>query len=783
MRFVRVAPIALAAAMALVSCNRDPNVAKKRYLESGNRYFEKGKYKEARIMYRDARQKDARYGPAYYRLGLVDEKLALWAEAVQSFRRAIELLPQDQPDHWDSVVKLSEIYIGLSRDPSLMNEVGDYSAQLLKRDSNSFDGHRLTGDLDFARANQAFGSVRNDEGRKLLASALEEYRKADAAKPGDRGVMTQIARTLSWTGDYAGAEQIYRKTFENDKTFLLGYNELYNLEIVQKKFADGEEILKLAYRNNPTQYSFLSRLALHYFTQNRRQDMLTVLDQIKAHAKDYDRAYLDVGDFYFRLGDGEAAIREYREGIARDPKAKLTYQKRVIEVLMQQKKPAEAAAINSEILKDNPNDTDARGLAATFLLDKGEVSKAVIELQSVATRDPNNPVPHYNLGRAHVARGEYELARQEFQKAADLRPDYLSARIALAELLVAQRQYDAGLKSALAILGFDKNNSNARLIQVASLIGLKRLPEARDLLNELLKTNPDWPDALFQRGSVNLMESKFKEAEVDFRRCYELNPSAVRGLLGIVEADLAQKQPDRAMAVLQEESAKAPNRLDLVEALGNTAARTGKPDLAIAYFQKVLNGLDKNAKQGSGIYMKIGEVYRGKGDLTNAIAAMQKARDLAPENPAILTALATALDSAGHWNEARQAYESSVKLDPNNGAALNNLAFLLAEHGGDLNDALTKAQRAKQLLPNMAEVSDTLGVIYLRKNLSDNAIDIFQDLVTKAPTNALYRYHLGWGFYQKGDKPRALKELQDALKYNPQKEDREKIQALIAKLG
>jgi tetratricopeptide (TPR) repeat protein len=237
------------------------------------------------------------------------------------------------------------------------------------------------------------------------------------------------------------------------------------------------------------------------------------------------------------------------------------------------------------------------------------------------------------------------------------------------------------------------------------------------------------------------------------------------------------------MAVLQEESAKAPNRLDLVEALGNTAARTGKPDLAIAYFQKVLNGLDKNAKQGSGIYMKIGEVYRGKGDLTNAIAAMQKARDLAPENPAILTALATALDSAGHWNEARQAYESSVKLDPNNGAALNNLAFLLAEHGGDLNDALTKAQRAKQLLPNMAEVSDTLGVIYLRKNLSDNAIDIFQDLVTKAPTNALYRYHLGWGFYQKGDKPRALKELQDALKYNPQKEDREKIQALIAKLG
>ena len=66
--------------------------------------------------------------------------------------------------------------------------------------------------------------------------------------------------------------------------------------------------------------------------------MLAVLDQIKAHAKDYDRAYLDVGDFYFRLGDGDAAVHEYREGIERDPKAQLTYQKRVIEVLISRRR-------------------------------------------------------------------------------------------------------------------------------------------------------------------------------------------------------------------------------------------------------------------------------------------------------------------------------------------------------------------------------------------------------------------------------------------------------------
>jgi tetratricopeptide (TPR) repeat protein len=149
----------------------------------------------------------------------------------------------------------------------------------------------------------------------------------------------------------------------------------------------------------------------------------------------------------------------------------------------------------------------------------------------------------------------------------------------------------------------------------------------------------------------------------------------------------------------------------------------------------------------------------------------------------VLGSLAQVLDAAGRWSEAKQVYEVVIKLDPTNGVALNNLAFLLTEHGGDLDDALTKAQRAKQLLPNLSEVSDTLGWIYLKKNLTDNAIDIFQDLVNKVPAQAVFRYHLGMAYSQKGDKTRALKELQDALKYNPTKADRDKIQQLITRLG
>jgi len=169
--------------------------------------------------------------------------------------------------------------------------------------------------------------------------------------------------------------------------------------------------------------------------------------------------------------------------------------------------------------------------------------------------------------------------------------------------------------------------------------------------------------------------------------------------------------------------------------------------------------------------------------LNNAIANLQKAREFQPENEVIMATLGLVLDKAGRWTEAKQVYEAVLKLDANNAVALNNLAYLMAEHNGDLDDALSKAQRAKQLLPEMYEVSDTLGWIFLKKNLSDSALDTFRELVNKDPNMSTYRYHLGMALAQKGDKIKAIKELQDALKYNPSKNERDEIQQLLNKLG
>jgi tetratricopeptide (TPR) repeat protein len=792
------AAIVLTAFVCLGACSRDPQVVKKRYFESGNKYFEKGRYKEASIQYRNAIKRDAKYGAAHYKLALTDLQLKDLGGGIAELRRTLDTLGPESPDRWDAMVKLCELYLAVAKgEKTYMDDVETYTKELLKRDANSYDGHRLTGDLHFTRALEANQTKRSDVAKQELEEAITEYRTADAAKPGQQGVMMQLARTLTFHGNLPEAERLYQAVIQKDKTFPAAYYELYNLYVFESIQAErtrdaaaakthrdqAEQILKTGYQTNPKQYAFLTKLAMHYYAERRRDDMLAVLTQIKSHAKDYEQAYLNVGDFYFRLGDGESAIKEYREGISKDPKKKATYQKRIIEVLVRQGKRNEAAEVNDAILKDDPSENDARGLKATFLLDKGDVAKALPELQSVVTQRPDNFVARYNLGRAHFAMGEFEQARQQFQKAVELRPDYVAARLALAQLQITRNEFDAAYKSAEGVLAFDRGNMNARLIQSAALMGQKKFSESRQLLDAMIKTNPASTDVLFQLGVVNLAEQKYKDAEDAFRRSYQLNPANSRGLMGEVETNMAQKKPEAALALLQAESDKSPNRADLLVAIGNTAVRTGKYDYAIQSFNKAAGILDKNSKALGDIYLRIGETYRRKGDLNNAAQALQKAREFVPQSVVVLSHLGVTLDEAGRKPEARQVYEATLKIQPDNAVVLNNLAFLLADNGGDLDDALTKAQRAKQMLPSLGEISDTLGWIYLKKSMPDNAIDVFKDLVAKQPNHSTYRYHLGMAYWKKGDKTKAMEQLKEALKYNPQSEERKKIQEMIQRLG
>jgi Flp pilus assembly protein TadD len=182
-------------------------------------------------------------------------------------------------------------------------------------------------------------------------------------------------------------------------------------------------------------------------------------------------------------------------------------------------------------------------------------------------------------------------------------------------------------------------------------------------------------------------------------------------------------------------------------------------------------------------YATIGQLYNRQGKTREALDMLAKARQLSPDNVGILNYYAQCLDRSGQRDLAKQVYRDALAKDPGNAETLNNLAFLLADLGTDLDQALTLANRAKQKVPNMVEVSDTIGWIYLKKNLSDSATDVFRDLNAKVPNNPTFHLHYCMALAQKGDRAAASKECKTAMGLNPPPEDAAQLRELLAKLG
>jgi len=303
------------------------------------------------------------------------------------------------------------------------------------------------------------------------------------------------------------------------------------------------------------------------------------------------------------------------------------------------------------------------------------------------------------------------------------------------------------------------------------------------LLDRILKLNPKQADTLLEMGVLNLVQKRYKDAEDMFQKAYAVDPANLRGLLGLAQVHFEQNQPGQAIQVIADEVKKQPQRPDLKKELANAEVRAKQYEKAIADYQSVM-GVYKDAPlEQADLYDRISITYSALGDTNKAIENMQMAKKLAPLNIAYMAALAEFLDKAGRQQDALTNYRDAMKIDPNNAVILNNLAYLMANTGGNLDEALTLAQRAKQQLPTLEQVSDTIGWIYIKKNLSDSAIEIFRDLNTKVKDNSTFHYHYGLALAQKGDKTNAAKEFKTALQYKPEKKEESEIKEQIQKIS
>ena len=210
----------------LSGCSRDP----KSLVATGNKYFDRGKYKEASIMYRRALQKDRKFGEAWYRLGLVDAKLQDWNDAMSAYERAVQL----NPTNADATTKLADLYLASyifnkSHPKEDLAESKDLAKTLLKRDPNSFDGYRLAGYVALVENNRE--------------EATKDLEAANRVRPWQPAVVLMLCEFRALAGQGPEAEAMARDMIVHNKSAGDIYNFLFEYYFTNKRPADAEAVL------------------------------------------------------------------------------------------------------------------------------------------------------------------------------------------------------------------------------------------------------------------------------------------------------------------------------------------------------------------------------------------------------------------------------------------------------------------------------------------------------------------------------------------------------------
>ena len=738
-------------------------------------------------MYRKVILKDKTNAEAYYREGLNLLDQAKVSEAASYLRRAVDL----RPSNTDAAVKLSEIYLAAySQDPkkfrTLLSDVRDLDKKILLQKADSFDGLRIEGLLQIAD--------------KQYDKAVVALARANQINPHARNLVSWYAEALVANNNLPQAMSLMEDMVTNDKTFGPGYDFLFLQHGRAGERDKAEAVLRERVKNDPKNPVGYQNLASYLLASNRTAEAETLMRQILGD-KSFTNGHELVGDFYVRAKKYDQALAEYQQGEKEDSKNSVKYQERIVALHAYSGRTDQASQMAKELAEKNPKNLSASEMYASLLLQSGntaDATKSLAELKKLAANNPTDPVLHLDLARAYFGLNDRDKALSEALEAMQTERKtnprvgvIVPARIVAARVYADRGLYPKAMEQANMALSMQPGNPDASLIRARALIGINDMEKALPELEELVKKFPQMNDARLQLGGLYLAQRQYDKAEEQFQVVSKATPPDIRGFLGIQTVRLATGKSAQAVQAMQDLVDKNPTNVAYRYQLANfqgTAASMGRASNSTHSQQLVQQAADnykeilKTTPKSADVWLRLGVMQRDLGQFDASLASFEQAASADPNNAQAFLNKALLLEATGKKTEAHDAYNKVLVLQPENALALNNLAYLNADSGKNLDQAMTFAQRAKQKAPDNPDVSDTLGYVYYQKNLNSEALRIFRQNVQDHPQNSMFHFHLAMALLKQGDKEGARQEATKALT-NAVPEQQDKIRSFVNQIG
>jgi tetratricopeptide (TPR) repeat protein len=670
--------------------------------------------------------------------------------ASKNFEAAIDNVTEVmrlRPGETDLLFSRGDLYLNVGQPE---NALADAEA-LLAEKPDDWNGILLKG--------AALGDMERLEEAGAVFARLRELGDQETEDPraAARGCLALATFEHRVVKEDARAEQGYLACldrFPEDPLALSLVTEFYDKTGQLEK---GNALWRELAERGPDPASAKLKLAQRLVSQHRVGEAERMLRELAESTQSY-AVWHQLADLQRAMGNLEEAQASIAKALTAAPEGALESLRFVeADLLIELGRLEEAEARIEEI----PNPTIAMMLRGQLLLAQNRPAQALATLERALERWPNNPGARVVASQAALELGNLDQASSHLREAVRAGSKDTDAALLLARLYFQLGQYrDAVTMATLHVDNRPVSGPEAHVLAARSAIELGEFDEGRKTLGYLEQIPGSQVTYYVELANVERAAAGAGAAAavIEQSGLDLMDPANAPALRALADHIAADGRAADASALAKAALAAHPEVAELHELQGRLLAQANRAREAEAAFDRALE-LDPalpGALSGKGL------LRANAGDWNAALPLLEAAAEADPEDSRHAYRVAKVLLATGRTPEAEKRLREILLRDPGNAAACNDLAWLLAERGEELELALQLARRAARIEPS-PPVWDTLGWVQLKTGAAEDAAQSFRKALGANAGAASIRYHLALALEAAGDTPAARKELRIAL--------------------
>lgn len=432
-----------------------------------------------------------------------------------------------------------------------------------------------------------------------------------------------------------------------------------------------------------------------------------------------------LGEIYLRVGNGPSAEKEFQAAMRRgasDSRIKILLARAY---LLQGK--------NQEALDEVPQDVTDPELKPEALLvraqaqlglRKFEEARALfVEADKLKPEDVRSKI---GIAQSYVSEGKIAEGEAQIDEALQRKPDSPEALVLKGELRRLNKDLDGAIAQFDKAIKANENNLLARLGRAASLIDLGKDQEAQADLDAVFRRVPKHPLASYLQALTLSKKKDYRASQEVLQQAGAVLDNHMPSVFLKGAINYALGQYEQAVSNLQRYLEAVPNNDRARKLLGATLVRQREPQRAIDVLEPIVKDDTKDAQ----LLTLLGSAYMQVGKFNEGTAYFNRASEAAPDVAYIKMQQALGSLALGESGAAVGQLESAVNLDPEARQATVLLA-LVKLRNRDFDGALEAAKKLQANSPDNPLAENLIGAAQLGKGDAKAARETFEAALQK----------------------------------------------------